>query len=296
MPRVNAKSKRASGKKGRQFFKQFVNGVLVHGQEFTLYLGHDMYGMGGYADLQMECLLRTLNDMDQRYEAQGKPLPRTLFLQLDSAKDNKNKYLFAFMEHLVNCKIFDKIEVAFLLVGHTHEDIDQRFSVLSRHLNLHDALTPSAWRNRVHEAYTGRREQRPLEAHEGTPVIKSVFSMHAYSAMLKPWIDPAYGGHDTPRLFQFYVCPVLGRCVQRYKHFSTSGEWFPHGRAGELGGDKAPAAAINVECPFTRDTVWPLRLLTLLPKERHLEVASCVEGFIKGTCYLVVIPTFTFIY
>ena len=28
------------------------------------------------------------------------------------------------------------------MVGHTHEDIDQSFSCLSRHLKKHDAFTP----------------------------------------------------------------------------------------------------------------------------------------------------------
>jgi len=31
--------------------------------------------------------------------------------------------------------------MGFLMVGHTHEDIDQSFSCLSRHLQKNDALT-----------------------------------------------------------------------------------------------------------------------------------------------------------
>jgi len=34
-----------------------------------------------------------------------------------------------------------QIEMGFLMVGHTHEDIDQSFSCLSRHLQKNDALT-----------------------------------------------------------------------------------------------------------------------------------------------------------
>ena len=36
-----------------------------------------------------------------------------------------------------------QIELSFLMVGHTHEDIDQSFSCLSRYLRKHDALTVS---------------------------------------------------------------------------------------------------------------------------------------------------------
>jgi hypothetical protein len=98
MPRVNVKTK----KSGNKYFKQFVNGVLVHGLTFFAYLGHDAYGLRGWADLQIECLLRTLVAVDLDYAARGKSMPPVLFLQLDNAKDNKNQYLFAFIEWLGN--------------------------------------------------------------------------------------------------------------------------------------------------------------------------------------------------
>jgi hypothetical protein len=282
MPRVNQNSKRGSGADGRQFFCQFVNGVLVHGHRFFMYIGHDSYGIRAFADLQIECLLRTIVAMDKEYATKGKTKPRTLFIQLDSAKDNKNKYVMAFMEYLVNCKVFDKIEVAFLLVGHTHEDIDQRFSVLSRHLDVHDALTPSEWRTCVHDAYIERKNVRPNEPQEGTPVIKSIFSMHAFSVTLKPWIDVKYAGHSVPHLFQFYMCPTLGICVQRYKHYSTSAGWFPHGRTGELGADQAPAPCLVSGHPFSRGFVFPLRMLSLLRKKKINAISNCVNGYIVG--------------
>ena len=64
-----------------------------------------------------------------------KPLPRKLYLQLDnSAKDNKNKYLKAFLSLLTARDVFEEIQAGFLLVGHTHEDIDAYFSHLSKAL------------------------------------------------------------------------------------------------------------------------------------------------------------------
>jgi hypothetical protein len=39
--------------------------------------------------------------------------------------------MFAYMSLLVESFIFDRIEVNFLIVGHTHSSIDQYFSVLS---------------------------------------------------------------------------------------------------------------------------------------------------------------------
>uniref|UniRef100_K1RDW3 DUF7869 domain-containing protein n=1 Tax=Magallana gigas TaxID=29159 RepID=K1RDW3_MAGGI len=56
-------------------------------------------------------------------------LPDVFYLQMDNcARENKNRYLLAFMAYLVGKGVFRKIKVSFLMVGHTNEDIDQVFS------------------------------------------------------------------------------------------------------------------------------------------------------------------------
>ena len=65
------------------------------------------------------------------------PLPKKLFLQLDnSAKNNKNRYVMAFCSLLTIKRIFKEVTVGFLIVGHTHEDIDGHFSYLSKLLKM----------------------------------------------------------------------------------------------------------------------------------------------------------------
>ena len=60
-------------------------------------------------------------------------LPPVLFLQLDNCgKENKNQYLIKYLGCLVKLHVFSRIEVHFLLVGHTHTQVDQAISVLSR--------------------------------------------------------------------------------------------------------------------------------------------------------------------
>ena len=64
-----------------------------------------------------------------------KALPRHLRLQLDnSAKDNKNQTMMAFCSELVSRGVFETIEMSFLKVGHTHEDIDAFFSKVSKQI------------------------------------------------------------------------------------------------------------------------------------------------------------------
>ena len=73
-----------------------------------------------------------------------KPLPPHLVLQLDNAaSDNKNRYVFMFLSLLTTLGVFITIEVGFLLVGHTHEDIDGTYRRMSSNLKSKDIYSLS---------------------------------------------------------------------------------------------------------------------------------------------------------
>ena len=58
----------------------------------------------------------------------AKPLPPILNVQMDNViSDNKKKYVFYFWSLIVAKCIFHKVYVNFMLVGHTHDDIDALF-------------------------------------------------------------------------------------------------------------------------------------------------------------------------
>jgi hypothetical protein len=62
-----------------------------------------------------------------------KPLPRKLFLWMDNCvKDNKNCHLLTFLSLLIAHEVFKEVQLGFLVVGHTHEDIDGSFGYLSK--------------------------------------------------------------------------------------------------------------------------------------------------------------------
>ena len=56
-----------------------------------------------------------------------------LLLQLDNyARENKNRYLFAYVSLLVTRAVFKIVQLGFLMVGHTQEDIDAVFRRFSK--------------------------------------------------------------------------------------------------------------------------------------------------------------------
>ena len=103
-------------------------------------------------NLAVECLHHTLLKLEKR----NKTLPRVLYLQLDNGPDQKSRQFLSFIAYLVHMKVFDKIKVSYLVVGHTHEDIDQYFSCISRYIRkfLGEVFTISAFLEAIRNCFT----------------------------------------------------------------------------------------------------------------------------------------------
>ncbi|KAK3251756.1 hypothetical protein CYMTET_38921 [Cymbomonas tetramitiformis] len=69
------------------------------------------------------------------------PMPEVLYVQLDNVSTNKSKLMLAYAAWLVHTDVFRKVKLNFLLVGHTHENIDQMFSRFSVRLRRKQAWT-----------------------------------------------------------------------------------------------------------------------------------------------------------
>ena len=95
-------------------------------------------------------------------------MPPVLLLQLDNTtKQNKGKYLFGFLHHLVHHGVFQKIIISYLPVGHTHEDIDQMFSRFAIALRKYDALDAAAMGEVLRRSFTYQKEHPTIE-HQST--------------------------------------------------------------------------------------------------------------------------------
>jgi hypothetical protein len=105
--------------------KMHLYGALVHGRAAYAFTMTDHEAQGHNSTIQV--LHYVLVDI-----AKGGPLPTILKVQLDNTtKQNKGQYLFAYLSMLVEYGVFESVEVSYLPVGHTHEDIDQFFSRVS---------------------------------------------------------------------------------------------------------------------------------------------------------------------
>ncbi|XP_078368507.1 uncharacterized protein LOC144652327 [Oculina patagonica] len=68
--------------------------------------------------------------------------PPVLYLQLDNCyRDCKNIHILGFCALLVKAGVFKKVRLSYLMVRHTHEDIDQMFSRIAEALRRMNAIT-----------------------------------------------------------------------------------------------------------------------------------------------------------
>jgi len=97
---------------------------------FMLYITDDYLPKG--ANTMIEVIRQALHDVEEILARKGWTMPRTLHLQYDNSGENKNKYNFTYLSGLVEFDYFEVIYIWFLIVGHTHNSVDQYFSVLSK--------------------------------------------------------------------------------------------------------------------------------------------------------------------
>ena len=159
------------------------------------------------SDAVSEVVMRVIHEM-------GPNRPGTLFLQLDNCSENRSKTMLALISKLVEDNIFDKVQLNFLLVGHTHEDIDQWFSVFSKAVRTEDIWTVSQM---LQLLGTMSEDQRV------NPKIIIITSKHDYTSWLNDHIDPElgfYGRGCVP--YEFWALKVDGETLMQYKAWGKS--------------------------------------------------------------------------
>ena len=208
---------------------QRVIGVKVHGIGNFVYVCDETVRGGG--NLIIEVLRQTLLHVEKI----GK-LPYinpVLYLQIDNCGENKNKTLFAFLTDLVRKQVFCKVKACFLMVGHTHNDIDQVFATIAGHLAQIHVICPDreSLFQAIKDAFL-KVEDKPLI------IPLAATDVYDYTAFYKKVIDKHISYHQMPHQFRIKTFKTSNaECREvvlvHYKNWAESKYWLP--RYGELG-------------------------------------------------------------
>lgn len=215
----------------QQVLAQHVLGVMVHAtpqNKVHMYTFND--SVAGGANNNVEGLRRTL-----AAEYATKPMPRIMYVQADNASDNKNFTVLLFLGLLVYHDYVADAYISFLLVGHTHEDIDALFSVISRHFrqipgHSVEGKTPQSFQEEMGAALAQRFV---AECH----IMESVLDWDGY---LRPHLhrgtsgmahvdleaEPESGAR-APHRFWIHRREKDGAVVLHYKELDTHPIWLP---------------------------------------------------------------------
>ncbi|KAK3276905.1 hypothetical protein CYMTET_15056 [Cymbomonas tetramitiformis] len=141
------------------------------------------------------------------------PMPEVLYVQLDNVSTNKSKLMLAYAAWLVHTGVFRKVKLNFLLVGHTHENIDQMFSRFSVRLRRKQAWTLDEMIEVAQECFT---DGVICEHTEKIFDFSSWFDGHVFDC------------HNilAQQAFKFKM-NEHGEVGMQYKQYSISPKWLP---------------------------------------------------------------------
>ena len=136
--------------------------------------------------------------------------------------------MFTYISLLVQEGIFKKIEVYFLIVGHTHASIDQFFSILARRishayfigspLSLRALLLQADFNSNLSGSNKEKRIEKPL-------LVKNISVVYDMKKALEPLINKKIMYYPIPHKFVFEMFHSV--CTMQYSIFSTHSVLLP---------------------------------------------------------------------
>lgn len=205
--------------KGDKVFETRIVGTeVICGPIKTVLVYRTDAMVGGGANITIELLRQAMIDVSILLRRRGLLFPRTLWLQYDNCGDNKNQYNFMYSSLLIELFAFDEVEIAFLIVGHTHASIDQYFSVIAKAIRKVEFIgTPIALLElirRCHESSWGQ-----------SAVIREIKVYYDLKTMFEPYRNKRIKYFGVPHIFRF--TPFFGHvAIMEYKNLNRD-RWMP---------------------------------------------------------------------
>jgi hypothetical protein len=146
--------------------------------------------------------------------------------------------MFTYFAILLETGVFDTIDVNFMIVGHTHSEIDQYFSVLSTAIGKAEFIgSPMALWQLLSEAHgAGQLRRRPV-------VNRLIEVYYDIVSLFAPYRNTNVKGYGVP--FNFRLKMVCGKAVLQYRLFSSNPLWLPKEPEGRL---RTLAEMYDAEC------------------------------------------------
>ncbi|KAK3275726.1 hypothetical protein CYMTET_16163 [Cymbomonas tetramitiformis] len=189
------------------------------------------YNGGKTADRKYHCLLQEFNNFKAG--------------ELDNVSTNKSKLMLAYAAWLIHTDVFRKVKLSFLLVGHTHENIDQMFSRFSVRLRRKQAWTLDEMIEVAQECFT---DGVTCEHTEKIFDFSSWFDGHVFDC------------HNilAQQAFKFKK-DEHGEVGMQYKQYSISPKWLPETPLPKLASTPPVAGPGYIKpIPFTEEGIEKL--------------------------------------
>ena len=227
--------------------KQHLQGVLVHGDNVTVY--RTFTNVKGGANLAIHTFLLSLEAYANAHDGN---LAKVIQHQIDGGSENANKEFIAICILLVASGLVDKVILTRLLVGHTHEDIDALFAFIWKELRDTFVHTPSEFVALIKHALRKK----------GNVVVKDLFAIPDYCAMLEGRIDPQFGRFAKQEWTQHQII------------FERSSDVVAH-----------PTYAVKMTCrPYAEDEVTEIVKVTREELAQDPVKYGTVTGLIPQIC------------
>jgi hypothetical protein len=130
-----------------------------------------------------------LYQLERLYTKNDDKLPSVVYVQIDGGSENVNKTVLAMLSLLVAKRVggVRQIVLTRLPVGHTHEDIDSIFGVLSRWIFKNYIKDPQGYETAIKQA---------LSRKGITSEVIDVFVVPDFEAFISPYIDENFARYS----------------------------------------------------------------------------------------------------
>lgn len=186
-------AKRTSNKgdviENRLFGVEVICGKL----SFIMFVSTNQLVKGG-ANLIVEMTRLTISKLAEQLQILDQPMPKVFNFQFDNCGENKNITFNAYVSLLIELGHIDCAYMNFLIVGHTHDSLDQIFSVLSNKINDSVIATIPA----MHELYSSAHS----DYHERPWYVLQLEVVHDWSGFFSPFINTRISRHSLPHRFK----------------------------------------------------------------------------------------------